>query len=367
MTRSVLVYGAGAIGRGFLPWVFPETSFEISYVESDPALRSALQRCQQFTTYVTREGKYHPRRVAVQEVFALGEELNRIGDFDAIVTAVGPRNFTSLESSLARTDAPVICLENDASLPAAMRERTGRQNIYFGIPDVISSRTAPKVLLQDDPLAIVSEDGVCFVEAEAASVGGDIHYVDEVELQRQWCAKLYIHNTPHCVAAYLGSLACLDYLHESMADPRISEIVSGAMNEMTRTVVARFRLDEAFSRWYRDKEVARFSNPLLFDPIARVAREPFRKLGLKNRLIGAAQLALSRGIVPENLLLGIMAAFCYENSEDEDRHLSCLREALPPEDFLEIIIGLRPSEALYDLLIERWNDNSLRLKEIRNA
>jgi mannitol-1-phosphate/altronate dehydrogenase len=152
-----------------------------------------------------------------------------------------------------------------------------------------------------------------------------------------------------------------------MTDPQIRQIVSGAMDEMTRTVVARFGLSESFSHWYRDKEIARFSNPLLFDPIARVAREPFRKLGLRNRLIGAAQLALSRGIVPENLLVGIMAAFCYENSEDDDRHISCLREALTPEDFLEIIIGLRPSEALYDLLVERWESNLFCLNEIRNA
>lgn len=367
MTRSILIYGAGAIGRGFLPWVFPESDFRISYVESDPVLCSALKRCPEFTAYLTHEGKYYPRRVSVQGVFAPGEEMDRIESFDAIVTVVGPRNFFALELCLRSTEAPVICLENDASLPKAMRERTGKRNIFFGIPDVISSRTAPKKLLHNDPLAIVSENGACFVEDAAASIGGDIHYVNTAELQRQWYAKLYIHNTPHCVAAFLGSLACFDYVHESMADPRICEIVTGVMNEMTRTVVARYGLDEGFSYWYRDKEISRFSNALLFDPIARVAREPFRKLGLRNRLIGAAQLALSRGIVPENLLLGIMAAFRYENPKDEDRHISCLRDALAPEDFLEIIIGLRSSEALYDLLIERWEENSFRLIEIRNA
>ena len=40
-----------------------------------------------------------------------------------------------------------------------------------------------------------------------------------------------------------------------------------------------------------NKELKRFENKLLFDPISRVAREPLRKLRSDNRIILALRLA----------------------------------------------------------------------------
>ena len=45
------------------------------------------------------------------------------------------------------------------------------------------------------------------------------------EIKKQWAAKLYIHNTPHCIAAYLGSLCGKKYLHEGMSVTSVNSIV----------------------------------------------------------------------------------------------------------------------------------------------
>ena len=156
---------------------------------------------------------------------------------------------------------------------------------------------------------MITENGKTFVEKGAEELGGDILYVDEEEIRKQWAAKLYIHNTPHCIAAYLGSLCKKTYLHEAMQELKIKQIVEKATIEMKRMVELEYGLEDDFSSFYAQKELDRFSNNLLFDPVLRVAREPFRKLGLNDRLIGAAKKAFANNIYPEAILLGIMSAF----------------------------------------------------------
>ena len=92
----------------------------------------------------------------------------------------------------------------------------------------------------------------------------------------------------------------------------------------------------------------------MYDPIVRVAREPFRKLAPDNRLIGAAQLALTCGVVPDYVIKGIVSACLYDKKTDPDFNITYLIRALTPNQFLKLILGLNSDEALFRLLSERW-------------
>ena len=133
------------------------------------------------------------------------------------------------------------------------------------------------------------------------------------------------------------------------------------MQDMLQT---RYKIESKFLKLYAKKELSRFSNLLLYDPIIRVAREPFRKLAPNNRLIGAAQLALFCGIVPENLIIGILSAFLYDKANDPDNNIKYLVNALSPESFLKLIIRLDPYEALYFLILDRWDSIMTKLKNL---
>jgi mannitol-1-phosphate/altronate dehydrogenase len=49
-------------------------------------------------------------------------------------------------------------------------------------------------------------------------------------------------------------------------------------------------------------------NPHLRDAVARVTRDPRRKLGWNDRLIGTMRLALAQGVAPRRYALGAAAA-----------------------------------------------------------
>ncbi len=353
--KKILIYGAGAIGRGFLPWVFPPSEFSYIFDDTNTALLNKLYKRGKYTTWCTIDGKYEPLTVRV------GKRVPK--DIDFIVTAVGARNFLGLSERFMRTETPIICCENDARLPAKMREITGNPNIFFAIPDVITSNTAPQKLLDVDPLSIVTENGTMYIEENYQEYGNAI-YLDKVSMHREWMAKLYLHNTPHCIAAYLGWACGYTYLHEGLSsihrddplpDKTIDDIILGVLSEMIGMVVAIYRLDREFCEQYAKKEIARFKNPLLFDPITRVAREPMRKLALSERLMGAAMLCLQAGIIPVNTIRGIVTAIYYDNPKDPDYHIMRLREKIGNEDFVQGVLHLRKEEKLYPLLMEELN------------
>jgi mannitol-1-phosphate 5-dehydrogenase len=365
--QKLLVIGAGAIGRGYLPWVFDPSKYVIDFVDANSNLVSSLSVAGHYHTYRTRDGRYDELRVSINKIYHVNQLTQSILDeYDFILTAVGPRNFLKLTNLFTKSNVPVVAFENQRDVVTSMRIATGREDIYFGIPDVITSSTASSTLLAKDRNAIITEDGKTYIENGARDLGGDLLYCDELEIRKQWAAKLYIHNSPHCIAAYLGHLCKASYLHESMEWPASRNVVIGATQEMSQMVINTYGVDAEFAKYYADKEISRFSNKLLFDPISRVAREPFRKLGLNDRLIGATRKAYVGNVHPTNMLLGIMSAFLFNKPDDADAIISFLFRTLSPEQFLGSIIRLNQGDVIFDSLIHSWDANLLSLKEIMN-
>ena len=44
MKKKLLIYGAGAIGRGYIPWIFNPKDFELSYVEENKKITLLLKQ-----------------------------------------------------------------------------------------------------------------------------------------------------------------------------------------------------------------------------------------------------------------------------------------------------------------------------------
>ena len=358
--------GAGAIGRGYLPWTLDEGRHEFIFIDSNQAIVDHLNTHGGYTTYRVNGDEYQKKRVAVSAAYTPNTfKLEDHKDAIACFFSVGPRNVNKAAQMLVGASIPLIMCENEPETVAVAKRVVGHDAVYFAVPDVITSNTAPADLLAQDPLAITTENGVLYVESGPTGLHGEISLLPREELLRiQWTAKLYLHNTPHCITAYLGALMGSTYVHEAMMHPRAAELVEGAMTEMLQALKLQWDIPHEFLEWYAKKELARFRCQLLFDPVARVAREPLRKLELHGRLIGAAQMCLTLGVLPQFLLKGIVGALLFEDVKDPDHHIGLMREAMETTVFNRYVLGLRPGEPLDLMLREKMALITVELRAI---
>lgn len=107
-------------------------------------------------------------------------------------------------------------------------------------------------------------------------------------------------------------------------------------------------------RAHIDDLLVRFANRRLSDTVERVGRDPIRKLGPDDRLVGAARLAEAHGIEPHGLALGIAAALCFD-AESDPRAIE-LRDMVRTKGLggtLEAVSGIREGERLFHLVVRQ--------------
>jgi mannitol-1-phosphate 5-dehydrogenase len=132
--------------------------------------------------------------------------------------------------------------------------------------------------------------------------------------------KLFVYNLGHAALAYLGNLKRYTYVHETIEDGEFYPIFSAALDESSKALLDLYPEDldyEHHQSLRRDIDI-RFGNPLLKDTVARVGRDPVRKLGPEDRLIGSLNLCLRRGVYPKNIAAVVGAALCYDSQDDAE-------------------------------------------------
>jgi mannitol-1-phosphate/altronate dehydrogenase len=127
-------------------------------------------------------------------------------------------------------------------------------------------------------------------------------------------AKLYGHNAVHALAAYMGAIAGVRYVADLQEVPGVLDFLRDALIEESGAALMRkyAHVDALFTpegyRHYADDLLTRMMNPYLRDTVQRVGRDPERKLGWDDRLIGTMRMALGEGIAPCRYGLGAAAA-----------------------------------------------------------
>lgn len=363
---KVVIVGSGAIGRGFLPWVLPADS-KIIFVDSNMELVNKLKNQNEYSSYLSNGASLIKKSVQCNNVFHISQiSSSDIFDADICFIAVGPRNVESLPFEMGQIKGPIFCLENDPATTHRIREILSKEDIYFGVPDVITSSTASPDHILEDPLSLHTENGTLYLSKPQdntiiENLPINASWCSESELALEWDAKLFIHNTPHCIAAYLGASANLSYVHEAMENPKIKTIITGIISEVVMALEKNVNHELKFLNIYAAKELSRFSDNMLFDPISRVARHPLRKLrkGKNGRLIGACSLCLAAGVFPKNIITGIAAALHYNNETDDDYNSLQLISDYGIVNFLYHFLGVEPNSTLSEIICSGYNSFNL--------
>ncbi len=155
---------------------------------------------------------------------------------------------------------------------------------------------------------------VKFPAGEAPFERGITAFVEKPDLLPFEEAKLYGHNAAHALAAYLGALRGLATISDLRQSPDLLGFVRAAFLEESGAALIckhagkdRLFTSEGFAE-YVDDLMDRMTNSYLNDSVARVGRDPQRKLGWDDRLVGAMRLAIQQNLTPRRFALGAAAA-----------------------------------------------------------
>ena len=331
------VIGAGRIGCGLAADALRASGHEVVFVVRSRALTNHLNRAGGYRILLL-DGR------SAREVWVGGVRAVCVADAEQVVAVLAgadliaaclrphslPRVAPLIAAGLRRRRGPttVLSFENLIDAGPALRQLVASQlpagwpMDQHGFSGALAERVVSRRLgdpASDGPLTFVADPASRFV-VDRTALRGFIPEIKGMSLTDDYGAavqhKLYMFSAGHAVAAYLGYLKGYRYIHTAVRDPEIRAAVLDAIAEGRQGLDGRYGSRPAGLECDPQKIVARFDNAGLDDPVARVGRDPQRKLAPGDRLIGAATLAEKAGIDPKRLALAAAAALCFEDPYD---------------------------------------------------
>lgn len=337
--KTAIQFGAGNIGRGFIGMLLAEAGYRVVFADVSEVIINRLAEDKSYTVHVMDTEVEGVVITNITGILSNGEEIiDEIAKAEVLTTAVGLRVLQFIAPTIAKgiqkkiaagdkTPLNIIACENAIRATSQLKEHVygilseeekAYCEQYIGFADCSVDRIVPPVR-SENPVDVVVEK-YCEWNVEKASLKGDIPKIPGMNLADNLMAyiqrKLFTLNTGHCITAYTGMLAGHKTIDESIKDPKIYELVKAAMTQSGDGLIQRFGFDKEAHYHYIDKIINRFKNPYLQDDVARVGREPLRKLSADDRLISPLTTAMSYGLPVDKLILGIGAALRYNNPDD---------------------------------------------------
>jgi mannitol-1-phosphate 5-dehydrogenase len=373
---KAVVIGPGRIGCGFVGELLRASGHEVTFVGRNRGFVEQLNRTQSY--HVCLSSRSERRQIIVRGISAICSEdgakvASAIAAADLVCTSVGPQNLPAIApliaSGLARRNTPVnvLAFENLINAGPCLRKLVSKSlapsspDIRHGFSGALVYRVVTRRSDASDPSVFFVGDHPEEFVVDARALVGAIPRLRGMVPSQNFAAsvsqKLYTFSAGHATTAYLGSLKGYHYIHTAIRDREIRSAVLAAMREGQRGLAARFGREWGGGERELLEIVARFENAALNDPITRVGRDPQRKLGRGERLIGAARLAEKAGIFPAKLALASAAALCFCNPADP----SCdeLQRSLDNsgvEVTLNRVCGLDSRRGLGRTIVQSWDE-----------
>ncbi len=380
----IIILGTGRVGLGALGVALALQGHEVIFAARKDEVVDSINRHGYF---VHTKGAVEAV-VEVRGVRAVGMKgeffANEVAEADQIFTSVRPDNLPEIapvlaESILHRVKSgrtrplDVFCCENIknsgsqierlifANLPYQYAQQV---QDYVGFNSAISDRIVSAQEKDEEGRIVVTADATGDVLFDTLQVKGEFDVMPPFKGLDNFPAsieeKLYILNCGHAVCAYLGYRRGYTYIHEAMADESINRSVVGAMLEAQRAL--QFKHGRSLHYGGLISEIlTSFSNAALKDTIARVGRDPIRKLQTDDRLIGPAKLAYRYGIEPTNLIQGCAAALTF--SQDDDPQAIEMQKLIRERGIdyaLDFISQVRPWNPISGLVLEELKRQSVK-------
>jgi mannitol-1-phosphate 5-dehydrogenase len=387
--NSVVIFGAGKIGRGFIGQLFHRSGWKLYFFDVMQPVVDLLDKEKKYRVEVSSvppQIEYIPVERAFGPMDA--EELKKIiSEIGIIVTSVGANNIAStvefikpmLKSRTSKEPLNWMICENadkpgeqirslllkdaDDSFKKFVTEKLGlveTQVLRTGMladPDVLAK----------EPLAVRMQNWWTLPLDKDAFKGPvpDIKGFQPKsnfgnELQR----KVYTFNGTNGPISYVGWINGHRILHEAALSPEMKPFLQKIQEESAHGLVHEFKLDPEEHKEFQKLAMQKYTDPSLNDQIERNASDSKRKLAPRERLIGPAVLCMKYGKKPEAYAIAIAAAFAYNGSDDAGtKEVQQILKEKGIEAALEKISGIKSDNELSKMVAKAYNEKKYILKK----
>jgi mannitol-1-phosphate 5-dehydrogenase len=338
----VVIIGAGKIARGYVGHLVALSQRPICFVDVNEALVRLINERGGYRVHILGNSD---KSMTVSNIRALHSADPRVADAVAqaqlAFVSVGGPNLPAVAATLApgiavRRSAGgralnVICCENWHRPAEVLRQKldeglAGDDRAYLASRIGIAEATVLRSCIEPtpeqraaDPLAVQAQD-YWELQIDAAALVESLPPITGLKPVPNFRAalerKLFTYNAGNAAIAYLGAQRGYRYLYEAANDPMILEVAQGVYAESGAAICARHGYSAEEQVAFAQQSLRKYQDPTIVDPVERNARDPLRKLGRHDRLVGPACLALEYGIRPFQLALAIAAALKYANPQD---------------------------------------------------
>jgi len=346
MDKSIVIWGAGRIGRGFVADLFHAARWRLTLVDRSQALIDRLCEAGRYTI-VRATGADRQELVEITGYTALstdqaGDIRAAVARADLLAVAVFPGDFADTTRQLApalvarrdeRPGAPLdTLLCTNLSHPAPQFRRLLQEALptdaqtygetRLGIVETLVIRIAPDSppdVRARDPL-LVWTNGYPELPVDRHGFRGEVPSVPGLRpvenMRAEERRKLYTYNTFHAALAYVGALHGHELIADCMADPSVRAEATAALGEAGQALCAEYGIAPCeMARWISDV-IRHTDNPVLGDTVRRYGADPRRKLRREDRLVGPALLARKHGVPLLHLPYVIAAALRFDSAGD---------------------------------------------------
>ena len=358
-----VILGAGKIARGFIGHLLYLSDIPFVFVEKAEGLVDLMNERGQYTVNILGNSDKNciVKNVKVIHFSKVEEIADAIAEAAVVFTSVGGKNLGELVPLLtkgiekkAKTGGylNVVTCENWKQPAAILRDGVSKsiseeakvfleEKTGFTEAVIMRSGIEPEAeLLKQDPL-IVNVQDFWELPIDASRLAGPMPPLPELKLIEEFTGflerKFYTYNAANGTTSFVGALLGYEKIADAAHDERILKILDGVYMETAQALSKKhnFSLEEQLAFTLTSKR--KLQDYTIVDFIERNARDPIRKLGPDDRLVGSARLVLEYGIKPENLCIAIAAAIHYVSPKDE---------------FANELVRMRKEEGI-DVVLER--------------
>jgi mannitol-1-phosphate 5-dehydrogenase len=222
-------------------------------------------------------------------------------------------------------------------------------------PDSMVARVVP---IAADPLRLNAEefsewtvDGTVFVGPDPQIKTLELVPNQGARLER----KLFIHNTGHATCAYWALRNGCRFVHEGARQPKIIEEVRLTISQSGSAVAAEHGFPRDTIRAYEENLLGRLPGDAFVDGLDRVCREPLRKIGPQERLIGPINLCVKHGLPIDHLCRAVAVVMTtFMPGDPQYVQLKAMLAEGGPEKVLREVCQLAPEHPAHEAILREY-------------